>query len=272
MSTASNGFYRCKKGKATKLSTNFTSTEFDCKGSGCCSETLVDEGLVDILQKIRDHFGKPLTINSAYRCTKHNAAVGGASSSRHVKGMAADISVRDTQPKEVAKYAESIGVLGIGLYETAKDGYFVHVDTRTSKAFWYGQAQAARSTFGGKAAQVTESTSANNTSNKSTYTLKDFVLEVQEIVGAKKDGIAGAETLSKTITISAKTNRTHALVKPIQKRLAAMGYAEVGTADGIAGSNFTKAVKRMQKDRKSVQDGELTAGKTSWKVLLGLLK
>jgi hypothetical protein len=34
------------KGKATQLSTNFKSTEFDCHGSGCCSTTQVDEKLV----------------------------------------------------------------------------------------------------------------------------------------------------------------------------------------------------------------------------------
>ena len=64
-------------------------------------------------------------------------------------GMAADISISGIAPSEIAKYAESIGVLGIGLYETAADGYFVHVDTRTTKSFWYGHAQKRMTTFGG---------------------------------------------------------------------------------------------------------------------------
>ena len=51
--------------------------------------------------------------------------------------MAADIAVRGIAPAEVAKYAEFIGILGIGLYETDVDGYFVHVDTRTTKSFSY---------------------------------------------------------------------------------------------------------------------------------------
>ena len=41
------------KGNATKLSENFSSTEFDCHGSGCCTTTLVDDKLVEYLQKIR---------------------------------------------------------------------------------------------------------------------------------------------------------------------------------------------------------------------------
>ena len=137
------------KGVKTQLSTNFKSTEFDCHGSGCCSSTQVDEELVKILQRIRDHFGKPLNISSGYRCEVHNKKIGGATGSRHKKGQAADIYISGIAPAEIAKYAESIGVLGIGLYETDADGYFVHVDTRTTKSFWYGQSEKPRDTFGG---------------------------------------------------------------------------------------------------------------------------
>jgi hypothetical protein len=38
------------KGVKTQLSKNFTSLEFDCHGSGCCSKTMVDEKLVKYLQ------------------------------------------------------------------------------------------------------------------------------------------------------------------------------------------------------------------------------
>ena len=143
------------KGTATKLSTNFKSTEFDCHGSSCCSKTLVDDKLVEYLQKIRDHFGKPVNVSSAYRCATHNKNVGGVTGSRHMKGQAADIYITGVKPAEIAKYAESIGILGIGLYETDKDGHFVHVDTRTTKSFWYGQAQAKRTTFGGAVTTAT---------------------------------------------------------------------------------------------------------------------
>lgn len=136
------------KTSKNKLQNNFTVNEFACHGNGCCTTVKIDDSLAAYVQKIRDHFGKPVTINSGYRCPTHNKAVGGASGSYHAKGMAADIVVQGVAPAEVAKYAESIGIKGIGLYETAKDGYFVHVDTRTSKSFWYGQGQAYRSTFG----------------------------------------------------------------------------------------------------------------------------
>lgn len=137
------------KGSNTKLSANFNSSEFDCHGSGCCSSTLVDDKLVTYLQQIREHFGKPVNISSGYRCATHNKNIGGATNSRHSKGQAADIYINGVAPAEIAKYAESMGILGIGLYETNSDGFFVHVDTRETKSFWYGQKEASRTTFGG---------------------------------------------------------------------------------------------------------------------------
>ena len=133
-----------KKGTAVTLSTNFKSTEFDCHGSGCCSSTKVDEKLVEYLQKIRDHFGKSVNINSGYRCKTHNASVGGASQSNHMDGEAADIRINGITPLEVAQYAEHIGVLGIGVYS-----WGVHIDTRTSKYFWYDGGASNVKTFGG---------------------------------------------------------------------------------------------------------------------------
>ena len=137
-----------KKGDAAKLAPNFRAREFDCCGSGCCNETLIDEELVSYLQQIRDHFGEPVYL-TGYRCPVHNAKTPNAApKSRHTLGMAADFHIDGVAPAEIAKYAESIGVKGIGLYE-GKDGNFVHIDTRDTKSFWYGHGQAYRSTFGG---------------------------------------------------------------------------------------------------------------------------
>ena len=132
------------KKSSVSLSKNFKSREFDCKCSGHCHNTKIDSELVEILQKIRDHFGKAVTVNSGFRCEKHNKAVGGSARSLHLEGRAADIKVKDINPAQVAAYAEHLGVKGIGLYDT-----FVHVDTRTKKAFWYSDREEYRSTFGG---------------------------------------------------------------------------------------------------------------------------
>lgn len=245
-----------QKTNRTKLTANFAIYEFACKGSGCCSTVKIDSELVAILQKIREHFGKPVYINSAYRCAKHNAAVGGSSGSYHTKGRAADIRVDGVDPKEIAKYAESIGVKGIGLYSN-----FVHVDTRTTKFFWYGHEQSPRSTFGGK---VETPKPAND------YTRTQFVKDLQKIFGLTQTGIADSKLLAKTVTISAVKNYKHAAVKPIQKYLYSLGYTEVGTADGVAGTKFKTALISYQSDNGCVADGELTAGHKTWKKILGM--
>ena len=129
------------------LTKNFSITEFHCKGTNCgCKETLHDPQLSAYLQQIRDHFGKPVFITSGYRCAKQNAAVGGTAASRHMKGQAADFYIPDVEPRQIAQYAEQIGVLGIGLYGP-EDGNFVHIDTRSAKSFWYGHKQEKRETF-----------------------------------------------------------------------------------------------------------------------------
>ena len=102
------------------------------------------------------------------------------------------------------------------------------------------------------------------------YSLTQFIKDVQAACGAKVDGIAGPETLSKTVTLSSSKNRTHAAVKPVQKRLYALGYTEVGKADGIAGIMFEAAVLHFQEDNRCWVDGEITAKNKTWKKLLGV--
>lgn len=253
-----------KKGSAAKLSEFFTVREFGCKGGSCCSTTLIDDKLVEYLQKIREHFGKPVIISSGHRCEKHNRSVNGATASRHVKGQAADIVIQGVEPAEVAKYAESIGVLGIGLYDN-----FVHVDTRSTKFFWYSHAQHPRSTFGGSpAAGSTKPAPAPGTS--AGYSLEQFVRDVQKACGASVDGVAGPETLGATVTLSAKENAKHAAVEAVQRRLLALDYIEVGNPDGVAGLKFTSAVAHFQQDHGCVVDGEITAGRMTWRKLLGM--
>ena len=48
--------------------------------------------LIDnILDPLREHYGSPIIINSGYRCNKLNKAIGGATTSQHKLGQAADI-------------------------------------------------------------------------------------------------------------------------------------------------------------------------------------
>ena len=130
--------YNLKADSKKKLSPNFTVYEFRCRDG---SDTImVDEALVVVLQCIREHFGKAVTITSGYRTAEHNAAVGGAKSSQHLLGRAADIQVTGVSVEAVAAYAESLmpGWGGVGRYpvKSGRAKGWVHVDTRPNKSRW----------------------------------------------------------------------------------------------------------------------------------------
>jgi hypothetical protein len=57
-----------------------------------------------VLQPVREHFGKSVTVNSAYRSPESNAAVGGSKTSDHCKGMAADIEIPGVANADLAQW------------------------------------------------------------------------------------------------------------------------------------------------------------------------
>jgi uncharacterized protein YcbK (DUF882 family) len=125
--------YSKAKDGTKQLTKNFKVREFAC--SDGTDVIFISMDLVEILQKIRDHFGKPVTINSAYRTPAKNTKVGGAKYSQHLYGTAADISISGVSPKTVAEFAETLlpKTGGIGIYKT-----FCHVDVRAVKSRWNG--------------------------------------------------------------------------------------------------------------------------------------
>ena len=130
--------YSLAKDGSRKLSPSFTVREFRCRDG--TDTIMIDEGLVVLLQCIREHFGKPITITSGYRTAEHNAKVGGSKSSQHLLGRAADIQVAGVSPDAVAAYAESLMPTwgGVGRYpvKAGRANGWVHVDTRPNKSRW----------------------------------------------------------------------------------------------------------------------------------------
>lgn len=74
----------CRSDKARQMGINNTPTD-----------DIIDSlsNLVEnVLDPAREKIGKPITVNSGYRCLELNKAVGGATTSQHVKGEAADLT------------------------------------------------------------------------------------------------------------------------------------------------------------------------------------
>jgi len=107
---------------------NFTANEFTCNH---CGEYYHDERVLDALQAARSEIGKPIRINSAHRCRYHNARVGGAPLSQHLK-LAIDIDLRRQNPRRLSGALIRAGFKGVGYYTN-----FIHVDMGR-KRFWHG--------------------------------------------------------------------------------------------------------------------------------------
>ena len=132
--------YSLAKDGARQLAPGFKVREFRCRDGS--DAIMIDQTLVVLLQAIREHFNKPITITSGYRTAAHNAAVGGAKSSQHLLGRAADIRVQGVSVEDVAAYAESLmpNWGGVGRYpvKASRATGWAHVDTRADKARWRG--------------------------------------------------------------------------------------------------------------------------------------
>ena len=128
--------YSLKNDGGKKLSANFQVKEFKCNDGS--DAVLVAPALVLLLQNIRAHYQKPVIINSAYRTPSYNAKVGSVAQSQHCYGTAADITIKGVTPKALAAYVETLmpDTGGIGVYDSAAQGHFVHVDVREKKARW----------------------------------------------------------------------------------------------------------------------------------------
>ena len=116
------------------MSEHFKESEFACP---CCGKNDVNVRLIIYLEELRsklsDLMGREVyvIINSGYRCSRHNAAVGGKTASQHMEGNASDIKVKDSRS---GRYIAASVIL-----ETAKDLFSysypinnrsVHVDVR----------------------------------------------------------------------------------------------------------------------------------------------
>ncbi len=108
-----------------QASKNFTLKELSCRCP--CGVMGTKVAFIERLQEFRDLYGKPLNITSAYRCEKHNTAVGGEKDSKHMLGLAVDIACTDKHERyRLVMIAMSMGLKGIGIGEN-----LVHIDDRT---------------------------------------------------------------------------------------------------------------------------------------------
>ncbi len=118
---------------------NFSPKELACKGTGLL---LVDADALTKLQTLRTRLNRPMIITSAYRSPEHNARVGGAPRSLHMRGIAFDVRMENHDPHEFEAAARAAGFTGFGSYP--RKG-FMHIDTGPSRSWGEPFARSATS-------------------------------------------------------------------------------------------------------------------------------
>ena len=79
----------------SKNCTTFKPEEFRCPCGRCTGyPTQMRARELRHVQRIRDHYGRSMTVTSGLRCEHQNNRVGGSKDSRHLKGLAVDFYMR----------------------------------------------------------------------------------------------------------------------------------------------------------------------------------
>lgn len=87
---------------------------------------------VNVLQPVRDHFGKPVVVTSGYRSPALNRAIGGSATSQHVQGEAADFTVAGVSNLVVARWIVANLPFDQLIYEFGESGW-LHVSYRAGR-------------------------------------------------------------------------------------------------------------------------------------------
>jgi uncharacterized protein YcbK (DUF882 family) len=107
----------------------FSEKELACS---CCGVADMDSEFMTKLNLLRNNFGKPIYLSSAYRCPAHNRKEGGRPA--HEAGRAVDIAVIGGDALEILGIAVSLGFTGVGIKQHGS-GRFVHIDTLQEDEF-----------------------------------------------------------------------------------------------------------------------------------------
>ncbi len=106
---------------------NFVIEEFKCPESGIAN---MDMKFLNMLDDARDWSGVPYIITSGFRSFAHNKSIGGAPTSSHLNGYAADISTPDASTRYAVLFGLIMaGFTRIGIYEA-----HIHADADPHKA------------------------------------------------------------------------------------------------------------------------------------------
>ena len=105
---------------------HFSREELACP---CCGQMAMDPGFMTKLVELRETYGKPMHVASAYRCPNREELVSGRRDGPHTTGHAIDIYVNGEDAYELLYFAVGYGIPGVGVHQTGPHANrFIHLD------------------------------------------------------------------------------------------------------------------------------------------------
>ena len=106
---------------------NFSAKELRCKCGKCNSDgSEMQPEFMDSLQQLREQFGKPMALSSAYRCRRHPEEAKKAEPGEHAMGLAVDVQIRGADAVQILHLALNLGFTRIGINQKG-NSRFIHL-------------------------------------------------------------------------------------------------------------------------------------------------
>lgn len=95
---------------------NFTYAELRCRCGRCDSTGReMEPAFMDLVQRLRELYGQPMPLSSAYRCPLHPSEVNKAAPGEHSDGLAIDVQCRGAEALKLLNLALTLGFTRIGV-------------------------------------------------------------------------------------------------------------------------------------------------------------
>ncbi len=106
---------------------SFAYSELRCK-CGHCNSTgrEMDPAFMARLQRLRDAYGKPMQLTSAYRCPRHPVEAGKTAPGEHFDGRAVDVRCRGAEALTLLRLALPLGFNRVGIHQKGS-ARFLHL-------------------------------------------------------------------------------------------------------------------------------------------------
>lgn len=106
---------------------NFSLAELRCRCGQCDSSGLeMDPVFMALLQRLRQVYGKPMQLSSAYRCPRHPNELNKAEPGEHTQGLAVDVRCQGADAVKILQLALNLGFVRLGVSQKGT-GRFLHL-------------------------------------------------------------------------------------------------------------------------------------------------